>query len=239
MVTMHEMEFNLNLLSPLGIKYLSKDRDLNIPDINIPDVEIDKNYQHFSEQLVKKNLDPAKKLIFIHPGMTGHTLNWSTRNYGRLILKLSQRFPEKFIYVISFTPSDNSYLDGVNEILNRDENKQVLKDVYFFNGAVNGLRYYMSILKKAALFIGPSTGTTHIAAVLGVPLVGIYSPIKIQSSKRWGPLAKNKERMKIIVPDVICGEAKTCSLKECPYYECMGKIEVEDVIKLAITVMDL
>lgn len=97
----------------------------------------------------------------------------------------------------------------------------------------------MAVLTKAILFIGPSTGTTHIAAVLGVPVVGIYSPIKIQSSLRWGPLSKNKEKIKLLVPDVICGEIKKCALRDCPYYECMGKIEVEDVVKQAVTIIDL
>jgi ADP-heptose:LPS heptosyltransferase len=97
----------------------------------------------------------------------------------------------------------------------------------------------MSILSKAAVFVGPSTGTTHIAAVIGVPVVSIYSPIKIQSSLRWGPLAKDKNKVKILVPDVICGEVKKCALRDCPYYECMSKIEVEDILKQALMIMDL
>ena len=36
-------------------------------------------------------MDPTKSMIVIHPGMTGHTLNWSSRNYGRLIQELNQK----------------------------------------------------------------------------------------------------------------------------------------------------
>jgi ADP-heptose:LPS heptosyltransferase len=97
----------------------------------------------------------------------------------------------------------------------------------------------MAILSKAMLFVGPSTGTTHIAATLGVPVVSIYSPIKVQSSLRWGPLTKNKNKVSVLVPDVICGEVNKCALRECPYYECMGKVEVEDVIKQALTIMEI
>ena len=111
--------------------------------------------------------------------------------------------------------------------------------IYYFNGIKNGLRQYMSVLSQAALFVGPSTGTTHIASVLGVPVVGLYSPIKIQSALRWGPISKNPDRTKILVPDVICGEIKKCAERACPYYECMGKIEVEDVVKQAIAIMEL
>lgn len=238
MVNMHEMEFNLNLLAPLGLKYHHQDFDKYLPEINLLPDEINEAFESFKEDLKKVNRPTDRKIIFVHPGMTGHTLNWSPRNYGRFITKMNQKFPGKFLYVVSYTPSDERYVSGLKEILNRDENKN-LDNVYFFNGAINGLRNYMCILKKASLFLGPSTGTLHIAAVLNVPTVGIYSPIKVQSAMRWGPVSSNKDKIKIIVPDVICGEAKTCAQKECPYFECMGKIEVEDVIKQAISIMDV
>lgn len=239
MVTMHEMEYNLNLLSPLDINYNFKDRVHYSPEISLSQDEEEKFFNSFKKDLVKEGIEPDRRMIFIHPGMTGHTLNWQSRNYARLILKFEQKFPDKFLYVISHTPSDHVFLQGLKEILDRRENEFLKKRVYFFNGQTEGLRHYMGVLSRASLFVGPSTGTTHIAAALGVPVVSIYSPIKVQSALRWGPLSKNKEKIKVLVPDVICGEVKKCAMRECPYYECMGKIEVEDVLKQAISVMDL
>lgn len=239
MVTMHEMEYNLNLLNPMDISYSFKDKGHYSPEIQLSQDEEEKYFNSFKKGLIKEGIDPDRKMVFIHPGMMGHTLNWNSRNYARLILKFEQKFPDKFLYVISYTPSDHSYLQGLKEILDRRENEFMKKRIYFFNGAEEGLRSYMAVLSHASLFVGPSTGTTHIAAALGVPVVSIYSPIKVQSALRWGPLAKKKEVIKILVPDVICGEVKKCAMKECPYYECMGKIEVEDVLKQAISVMDL
>ncbi|MDO9182450.1 MAG: glycosyltransferase family 9 protein [Bacteriovorax sp.] len=239
MVTMHEMEYNLNLLSPLGIDYNYKDKYHYSPEIYLSNDEIEKNANLFKNELIKEGIETERKMVFIHPGMTGHTLNWSSRNYARLVIKFEQKFPEKFLFIISHTPSDYIFLQGLKEILGRKENAFLKNRIYYFNGQKEGLRHYMSILKNAAVFVGPSTGTTHIAAVIGVPVVSIYSPIKIQSALRWGPLSKNNEKVKILVPDVICGEVKKCALRECPYYECMGKIEVDDVLKQAVVVMDL
>lgn len=238
MVTMHEMEYNLNLLSPLGIDYNYRDRFKYSPEISLSQDEREIGFNLFKKDLLKDGYETERKIIFIHPGMSGHTLNWSSRNYGRFILKFEQKFPEKFLYVVSYTPSDHLYLQGVKEILSRAENKYLEKRVYFFDGTKKGLRHYMSALSQASLFIGPSTGTTHIAAVLGVPVVSIYSPIKVQSVLRWGPLSKNQDKVKVLVPDVICGETKKCAERACPYYECMGKIEVEDVVKQAIAIID-
>ncbi len=239
MVSMHEMEYNLNLLAPMGIVYNYLDKFNYSPSIVLTPQEITNGMKQFELDLKAAGINPGKKMIFIHPGMTGHTLNWSSRNYGRLILKLEQKFPEKFLFVISHTPSDKLYLQGLKEILDH-KNNEFLKDrVFYFNGIKNGLRQYMSVLSQASLFVGPSTGTTHIAAALGVPVVALYSPIKIQSALRWGPISKNPEKTKILVPDVICGEIKKCAEKACPYYECMGKIEVEDVVKQATAIMEL
>lgn len=239
MVTMHEMEYNLNLLSGLEIDYNYKDKFHYSPEIHLTQDELEMNLNSFNKHLMKEGIETGRKMIFIHPGMTGHTLNWSSRNYARFVLKFEQQFPSKYLFIISHTPSDLVFLQGLKELLNKKENDFLKDRIYYFNGQREGLRHYMSILTKAALFVGPSTGTTHIAAVLGVPLVSIYSPIKVQSSLRWGPLAKNQDKVKILVPDVICGEVKKCALRECPYYECMGKIEVEDVIKQALSIMNL
>lgn len=239
MVTMHEMEYNLNLLAPMGIEYNYQDKKKFSPEINLSQDEVDEAFRSFEKELIKEGIEPGHKMIFIHPGMTGHTLNWAPRNYGRLITKLEQKFPDKFLYVISYTPSDNAYLIGVKEILSRKENEKLAKRVYFFNGIKQGLRHYMGVLSRASLFVGPSTGTTHIAAVLGVPVVSLYSPIKVQSALRWGPISRQPEKLKLLVPDVICGEVSKCAARECPYYECMGKIEVEDVVKQAVAIMDL
>ncbi len=239
MVTMHEMEYNLNLLSPLDIQYDFKDRVHYSPEINLSSHEIDSNFHSFKKDLISSGIEPDRKMIFIHPGLSGGALNWSSRNYARLVLKFEQKFPEKYLFIISHTPSDNTFLQGLKEILNRKENEFLKRRIYYFNGEKLGLRHYMSILKNTILFVGPSTGTTHIASILGVPVVTIYSPIKDQSSLRWGPVSKNKEKLKVLVPDVICGEVSKCSLKECPYFECMGKIEVEDVFKQALIFMEL
>lgn len=239
MVTMHEMEYNLNLLSSLGINYNYKDKTHYSPEIQLTQDELEMHYNSFKRELIKEGMELDHKMIFIHPGVTSPTLNWSPRNYARLVLKLEQKFPDKFLFVISFTPEDHLFLQGVKEVLSRKENKFLAKRIYYFNEQKLGLRYFMAILNRASAFIGPSSGQTHIAAVLGIPVVSIYSPIKIQSSLRWGPLAKNKEKVKVLVPDVICGEVKNCALRECPYYECMDKIEVEDVFKQALAIMDL
>lgn len=240
LVTMHEMEYNLNLLAPLGIHYTHHEFLNLIPELSVSKEDEELAFNQLTNELVKNGLDPDKKFIFIHPGMTGHTLNWSSRNYGRLIVRLAEKFPNRFNFLISHTSSDAPYLVGINEIMNLEENRHLLKSsVYFYDGKLFGIKAFMALCKHAVLYVGASTGTTHMAAAVGTPIVGIYSPIKIQSRLRWGPLSIDMNKIKIVVPDVICGENKTCALKACPYYDCMGRVEVEDVLREAINVIRL
>jgi len=86
---MHESCYNIGLLQALDLEYDFKLRDDYVPQINISHDESSGNFDLFREDLKSSEKEIDKPLIFIHPGMTGHTLNWSSRNYARL-------FPQDF-----------------------------------------------------------------------------------------------------------------------------------------------
>lgn len=230
-VAMHESEYNLELLSSLNLEYHHEELTEFAPKIGLTKEEQDQALDDFHRDLTAQGKDPGHEMVFIHAGMTGHTLNWPSRNYGRLISRLERNFPGRFLFIVSFTPSDEPHLRGLRDHLNDSDEVVPSERVYFLDGSKRGLRHYMSLLAQASLFIGPSTGTTHIANILGVKTIALYSPIKVQSSLRWGPFFRDPSKLRILVPDVVCGETFSCAGQACPYYECMSKIEVEDVIK--------
>lgn len=238
LVTMHETDYNLNLLAPLGISYPFAKRQNFKPQLYLEASEVETANNQF-KSFLKEEGKTWGELLFIHPGMTGHTLNWSSRNYGRFILQFEKKHPGKFLYLISFTSSDNKYLEGIRDELTQEEYESFRDRICFFDGAKKGLRHYMSILSKAKLYLGPSTGPTHMANALNVKIVTIYSPIKVQSALRWSPFDLSPERTQLIVPDVVCGESKVCAGASCPYFECMGKIEVEEVVDAATKLLEL
>jgi heptosyltransferase III len=236
-VAMHESEYNLELLTGLSDDVSFDYENSSESHIKFIAGEAEQYQNDLKQQLLDQKLPGDRKLIFIHPGMTGHTLNWSPRSYARLMVQMENAFPGEYTYVISFTPSDQVYLKGVEDYLQSTEGASKDLKVFYLDGSKKGLRHYMGCLKGAELFVGPSTGTTHLANLLGVKQVALYSPIKVQSSMRWGPLSKNN-KLKIMVPDVVCGEQFQCAGRVCPYHECMSKIEVEDVIKALTELVD-
>ena len=203
-VQKHEVEYNLDLLSPL----------------KIPKKE-------YSPKIHLKNISEnpfSKEFIVVHPGMTGHTLNWPTEYYAEFIEKMEKIFPNRFLYVISYTPSDEPYLKDVRSLNLGDK-------IFFLDGSKEGLANYMEILSHASLFLGPATGTTHIANSLGIKQIAIYSPIKVQSAFRWSPF--EVENSLVLAPKVNCPEKVSCRGESCPEFECMRKITVDKAIEAA------
>ncbi|MBF0365463.1 MAG: glycosyltransferase family 9 protein, partial [Oligoflexia bacterium] len=174
--------------------------------------------------------------IIIHPGMKGHTLNWPSHFYLRLIDFLDEKLSESnsaIHYIFSYTQNDQKYIEAI--VAHIDPHyTPLLGKVFFLDGEKIGLRSYLGVISKAKLFIGPSTGTSHLANALGIDLVAIYSPIQVQSPRRWGPFFKKlpkgqRARHKVIVPTIKCPVRFHCIHNKCENYPCMEKIRVETV----------
>ena len=83
----------------------------------------------------------------------------------------------------------------------------------------------MGLIGKSDIFVSNSTGTIHIAAALGSPVIGFYPKIKVCSAKRWGPYT---EKSTIFEPAINC---KNCTRKKCEKLQCMNTIDIASVTK--------
>lgn len=111
----------------------------------------------------------------VHPGMAGSALNWPQGNYLALIRQLAQEMP----VLITGTKADQKYLTGLAGA----------RDIPGVRWMVDELRpsELLDLLSQAASVIAPSTGVVHLAASLGTPVLGLYSPRKVENPRRWGP----------------------------------------------------
>lgn len=164
----------------------------------------------------KYDLKPGEFFI-VHPGMAGSALNWPQSHYNALIEKLLNAGT----VVITGTASDDPYLTEIR--------KQWLKNpqVRWLQNELS-MEDLLSLLKSARAVVAPSTGVAHLAAAVGTPVVGIYSPIRVHKAIRWG---LRGERAYSISPPADCPAGEQCWGERCPYYLCMDSITVNDVIK--------
>jgi ADP-heptose:LPS heptosyltransferase len=121
----------------------------------------------------------ARAYRVVHPGMAGSALNWPGGNFVELI----ERFAREYPVVITGTASDRKYLREVEGV----------REIPGVRWLVDELRpmELLDILSQARSVVAPSTGVLHLAASLGTPAIGIYSPLRVQHPRRWGPKGQN------------------------------------------------
>lgn len=119
------------------------------------------------------------KFIIIHPGSGGSAYDWGINNFGLL----AQQLNEKKIQIV-LTGSTNEK-DLCKQILDYCENCIDL------SGEIN-LFGMIALISKSSLLLANSTGVLHIAASLGIPVVGLFPNTAHISQKRWGPYTDNK-----------------------------------------------
>ena len=95
----------------------------------------------------------------------------------------------------------------------------------FSNGA--SILNTASIIDRADVYLGASTGPTHIAGALAKNIVAIYPHKKTQSPTRWGVLGGSN--VKYIIPD----ENNPNEDYKNPYFDNFTK-EMEDEVVKAI-----
>lgn len=212
----HESEYNMDLAAPMGVHWDGKLRATQAATL-APLFQLDA--KKCAELRNERFYFEGKKLIFIHPGMSGHTLNWPNRYYGELANLLYEKFGPTHKIIISFTPSDTAYVEGMKMAM--DEG--TCSAAFFFDGSINGLVDFTYALSLAELFIGPSTGTTHMANAMRIKQVALYSPIKVQSEKRWGPFFRDD--------DVVVLAPTEDDLRQYGQDNVMTTISVEEVFK--------
>lgn len=157
-VLFHELEYN-HLLVHNG---LSDNAPVTFPYLKLESQD--------------RPLPLEKPYVVIHPGMAGSALNWPREHYKNLIEKISKDYR----VAITGTAGDKFILDPLKTELLGAEN------VHWLDGKLNGAEL-LSLLDNAEALFAPSTGVIHLSASLGTPTYGVYSPIKVESVKRWGP----------------------------------------------------
>lgn len=206
-VQAHEMEYNYQLVE--YVFDLKRNRENWHPLALEPMDSVDLNF------------DTDQNYFVVHPGMGGSALNWPTSNYAQLI----QALTEKATVVVTGTKTDEAYLAPLKKTL-KDNHK-----VVWLDKQLNGYQL-LKLLKNANANIAPSTGVLHLSASLGAASLGIYSPIKVHTSQRWGPKGPNTVTF---TPQVKCPAHVECLMEQCPHYFCMQNLSVTPVVKKALS----
>jgi ADP-heptose:LPS heptosyltransferase len=221
----HEGEYNLDLAGELD--HINHRVHASEPQLTCDP----KSKEEALVYLKTLGIEPG--FILIHPGMGGSALNWSPKHYSLLLEALNEKTPN---IILAGSPRDKATL---NEIIAATPFRPGQKpNIYIGKDTPGGLVDYSGLLSLASVVVAPSTGPLHIAQALGVNTVSFYPPVRVQSSKRWGPFSTDFKKHKIFTPDVVCPEKFFCRGKSCQFYYCMEKIEVSSVLAEVLKAYD-
>ena len=113
--------------------------------------------------------------VVVHVPSMWRYKQWPPAYFARLVKELLAR-GQQVVLTGTASETDQSQIAEVRGV----GNPPALLDV---SGRLN-LNQLAGLLKRAALYVGPDTSVTHLAAAAGTPVVTIFGPT---NPVRWGP----------------------------------------------------
>jgi heptosyltransferase-3 len=214
-----EAEYNIDLMTPLGIR-----GEKTAPPVIFPDVESVSLARDFISGEFGRGSDGP--LVIVHPGMGGSALNWPEDFWRELVRLLGNS--RRCVTLVTGSDTERDLLERVSA--GRDQGTTIRIKTGL------SLSDFIGLLSLASVVVAPSTGPLHLAAALGVPVTGIYSPVRAHHPRRWGPLGKG--RKKIFLPPVDCPGKLSCLGEKCPFYYCMELVKPEQVFENILSCLD-
>jgi heptosyltransferase-1 len=200
----HIIEQNLSLASAVFGSPLA------LPQIAYPfDAQADRVCE---EQLKCRGL---QQFVVINPGAGWGAKQWPAERFGYVAAQLAKY---GFKSLINYGPGEDALAKEVEN--SSDASAQALSC---------SLTNLIAITRRAALFIGGDTGPLHLAASLGIPVVGIYGPT---SPARNGPYATRS----VVLRNA---SSVTSHSRRAKPEEGMLQITADDVLRAAIHVLGI
>ncbi len=209
---LHESEYNLHLLRPLGF---SADAGRG------PLLEISDTLRRSAAgRLESLGIPAGAPLVVLHPGSLGSARDWDAASFGHLGAALLRAMPGISV-LITGTGAEAETLRSVASYAGP-------RAAVFIGD--DGVDHFAAVLQQADLCVANSTGPLHIASALDVPVLGLYPFETVCHPRRWGPLG-----VKTVVltpePDPDC---PACRKGSCARHDDMARIPIDRVVDTAI-----
>jgi heptosyltransferase II len=174
----HETDLYLETVRAFGIDGATQHPEYHVPDealVGVHDLIPDGR---------NRNLVVIHPGGAVNPGVAMLEKRWPATNFGELAQLLSQE--ANAIVAVVGTESDRGAVDTLKEFAR--------VPVVDLCGQLS-LPELAALTKRASLFIGNDSGTTHLASAVGAPVVAIFGPT---NPNRYRPLGR---RTRICAPN--------------------------------------
>ncbi len=199
----HVIEKNLQLVASLDIPTKST--------YEFPITVSDQDQEYITNLLAKYNLS---EFAIINPGGGWPTKVWPPKYFGEISDWLWENY--QLASLVTFGPGEENLAESVVNAARLGHTYQI----------TTNLKQFVSLAKRATIFIGGDTGPLHLAAACHTPIVGIYGPTV---ATRNGPFDPKDVTVGLELTDLSC--RVNCYRRRCPTNnECMD-IPVQMVVR--------
>jgi len=195
---------------------------LNTDGIEVKDNYLENWVENSEIESVKKsmlvngfNFKDNKKIVIVHATSGNRKKEWAKEKWAEIITWLSN---EQDVQVV-FNGTKNDSLT-YQEIMSFVKDSLKIPPINFC-GCFN-LRQTLAFTKMCDMIVGCDSGNLHIAASVGIPVVGIYGPM---NTTKWCAQCEKAVIIKTNLSCQPCGLKKKCKRD----YQCIKDIAVETV----------
>ena len=209
--TKHVVEYNFQLLKPLGVT-LDKKQPL--------DITVNKDIKESVKSSFLKNLDPKIPTIGLQIGVGFGNKAIEPEKYAYYINALRKEIPCQFA-AVAHSDKEKAAATKIQSLV--DEPIEIIKNTT--------LKDLMGIISHYQLFVGVDTGPFHMAAAIGIPQLAIFPTKKVKPT-RWAPW---RNRHLIVRESATCPHP--CPHEGCPLTVCSDNITVNDMVKKSLALL--
>jgi ADP-heptose:LPS heptosyltransferase len=145
-------------------------------------------------------LGVGERFVLVHPAAALETKQWLPERFGAVVRELANRGRQ---VVVTAGPGQQALVDQV-VAAGRTGGAAANRVLEL---APQPLRRFAALAQRCELYLGNDTGTTHLAAALGRPVVVVFGSSNRVTWRPWGTEA------------VVVGSNRACI--PCPGYRCL------------------
>lgn len=162
----HEIDYNLDLLSRIGVTARCRSLSLNLPE------------DAAGALCRAQGLSPDRMLIAIHPFTSDPVKQWPLERFRILAGRFSADADAPQVVIVG-GPDEHmqgALFDGDARIINLT-GKTTLVEL-------------AALFKRCAVLVSGDSGPVHLASCVGTPVTALFrSDIPGKSARRWGPMS--------------------------------------------------
>ncbi len=189
--------------------------------------------------LAEKGIPGTAKYAVINPAVGSPTRKWSAENYGRLAIGLAERFGLGVVLIGS--GKDRAVCAQVSDAARAVDGIGLSKVLFADLSGETNIKELAAVLDRGSVHVCGDTGSAHIAAALGRPVVALYGPTDPVYAGPWNQADNVLARREYCIEG--CG-VRRCALGsqsgESPRLvaRCLAEITPEEVLNKIGQVID-